>query len=82
MKLTPADLSFTSPPDEAWPEIALRFTLSQAGVHTAIIGTTNPDNSRRNIAYAQKGPLAPHVVQKIRDAFGRANADGSWTGQT
>jgi aryl-alcohol dehydrogenase-like predicted oxidoreductase len=79
MKLTPADLGF--PPD-AWPEIALRFTLSVPGVHCAIIGTQNPENAKANIALAGKGALPDEVMTKIRDAFKRANPNGTWTGQT
>src|SRR5204862_2867736 len=56
MKLDPAPLGFTGPADEAWPELALRFTLSQPGVPSAIIGTTSPDNARKNIGCAGKGP--------------------------
>jgi len=82
MNLSPADLGSTAAAHEAWPEIALRFTLSHPGVHTAIIGTTNPDNARKNIEYAAKGSLPAEVVRKIRDAFRAANRDGSWTGQT
>ncbi len=80
--LDPAALGFAGPPDEAWPELALRFTLGQPGVHTAIIGTTNPDNARRNIAALENGPLPAHVMEQIRAAFRAANPDGSWTGQT
>jgi aryl-alcohol dehydrogenase-like predicted oxidoreductase len=70
--------------DESWAQIALRFTLSQPGLHTAIIGTTNPDNARANIAAASKGPLPADAVAKIRDAFARAQqaAGEKWTGQT
>ena len=82
MKLDPAKLGLGGPPAAAWPELALRFTLSQPGVHVAIIGTTNPENARGNIAAAEKGPLPAEVVQKIRDAFKAANPDGSWVGQT
>ena len=63
-------------------EVALRFTLGQPGVHCAIIGTTNPDNARRNIAYADNGPLSAEAVAKIREAFKRADPQGKWTGQT
>ncbi len=82
MNLKPQDLGFSGAPDQTWPEIALRFTLSIPGVHTAIIGTTNPDNARANIAYANKGPLPNDVVEKIRNAFTRASAGKGWTGQT
>jgi aryl-alcohol dehydrogenase-like predicted oxidoreductase len=68
--------------DSDWPEIALRFTLSQPGVHTAIIGTTNPANAQANLDAANKGPLPAPVVQKIRDAFRNADPSGSWMGQT
>ena len=80
MKLTPADLGFAGPAD--WPEIALRFTLSQPGVSCAIIGTQNPDNARGNIALAEKGPLPADVVRKIREAFHAADPGGTWAGQT
>jgi aryl-alcohol dehydrogenase-like predicted oxidoreductase len=79
LRLTPHDLGFSSEKD--WAEIALRFTLSQSGVHSAIIGTTNPDNARANIAAARKGPLPVETVKKIRDAFKHAAAEG-WPGLT
>lgn len=69
MGLNPQDLGFDGDPSRAWPEIALRFTLSQPGVHTAITGTTNPDNARANLQAAALGPLPDSVVQKIQDAF-------------
>lgn len=82
MKLNPAELGFTGDPDDAWPELALRFTLSHPGVHCAIIGTTNPQNARANIAAAEKGPLPPGVVEKIRQGFRAADPQAKWTGQT
>jgi aryl-alcohol dehydrogenase-like predicted oxidoreductase len=82
MDLDPAALGFPGDRDAAWPEIALRFTLSQPGVHTAIIGTTNPENARANLAAAGKGPLPADVVNKIRQAFRAADPQGEWTGQT
>jgi aryl-alcohol dehydrogenase-like predicted oxidoreductase len=62
-----------------WAEIALRFTLSHQGVHTAIIGTTNPDNARSNISHANKGPLPSDPVRKIREAFAKAS-NNQWPG--
>jgi aryl-alcohol dehydrogenase-like predicted oxidoreductase len=81
LKLDPAALGISGPAQQAWPELALRFTLSQPGVHCAIIGTTNPDNAKANLAAAEKGPLPPEVVRKIREAFRRADPQGAWVGQ-
>ena len=81
MNLDPASLGISGPPNQAWPELALRFTLSQPGVHTAIIGTTNPANAQANIAAAEKGALPPQVVENIRSAFSQADAQRQWTGQ-
>lgn len=82
MKLTPGDRGFSGDPATAWPELALRFALSQPGMHVAIVGTTNPINAQRNLEYAAKGPLSTEVVQKIREAFRQANANGDWKGLT
>ena len=84
LDITPMELGLEGPPEERWPEIALRFALSQPGVHTAIIGTTNPDHVRRNLAAASQGPLPEDVVQTLVGRFRSAeSADGeNWTGQT
>ena len=52
--------------------------------HSAIIGTTRPENAERNIQHAEKGPLPPEVVKKISFAFEKAQAaaGGGWSGQT
>jgi aryl-alcohol dehydrogenase-like predicted oxidoreductase len=81
MRLNPAGLGIAGPLEQAWPELALRFTLSQPGIHTAIIGTTNPANARANIEAAEKGALPQGVVDRIRAAFGRADPDRQWAGQ-
>lgn len=82
--LDPAALGFDGRPEEVWPEIALRFVLSWPGVHTAIVGTTNPANARSNLAAAEKGPLPAEVLDRIRDAFrrGAADSDDGWPGLT
>jgi aryl-alcohol dehydrogenase-like predicted oxidoreductase len=80
MALSAKDLGFE---ESDWPEIALRFTLSQPGVSTAIIGTTNPDNAMRNIKAADKGPLPAEVLEKIKAAFQAAQSAGGdkWEAQ-
>jgi aryl-alcohol dehydrogenase-like predicted oxidoreductase len=81
MRLNPTDLGIAGPPEQAWPELALRFTLSQPGVHTAIIGTTNPANARANLAAAEKGSLPQATIDRIRAAFRQADPDRQWIGQ-
>ncbi len=81
MGLKAGDLGFA---DSAWPEVALRFTLTMEGVHCAIVGTTSERSLDANVAAAAKGPLAAEVVKRIRAAFAAAQqASGqTWTGQT
>lgn len=80
MNLSPTDVGFDNDGSDCWAEMALRFTLAQPGLHTAIIGTTNPENARRNIALASKGPLPPEAVAQIRQAFRDADPSGKWNG--
>jgi aryl-alcohol dehydrogenase-like predicted oxidoreductase len=82
LDLQPADVAFPGEPEAAWPELALRFTLSFPEVHSAIIGTTNPAHAQRNIAYAERGPLPAEVVAKIRAAFKHADPVGAWPALT
>ena len=77
MRLDPAQFGVNS-----WSELALRFTLSQPGVTTAIVGTTNPANARANAEAAAKGPLSTDVIDRIRDAFRKANPQKDWIGLT
>ncbi len=83
MAITPQDLGFPGEAAQAWPEIALRFTLAQPGLSTAIIGTTKASHVETNIAAAAKGPLPENCVTELRAAFQRAEAAAGeqWLGQ-
>jgi aryl-alcohol dehydrogenase-like predicted oxidoreductase len=59
---------------------ALRFTLSQAGVHTAIVGTTKPGRWRENADMLAAGALPQDEIDKIRARW-REVADESWGGE-
>jgi len=81
MAITPEDLGHSV---DAWPEIALRFTLSQPGLSCAIVGTTKASHVATNLAAAAKGPLLADEVAALRAAFQKAEAVAgeTWLGQT
>jgi len=61
---------------------ALRFTLAQEGVSTAIVGTKNPERWAANAKMlTELGPLDPAEIAKIRVRW-KAVAPPSWIGQT
>jgi hypothetical protein len=60
--------------------IALRFTLSVPGVHTAIVGTANPDRWRKNAELARLGALPADQFESIRSRW-KETAKSDWTGQ-
>ena len=59
---------------------ALRFTLAQPGVATAIVGTTKPDRWAANARLLESGPLPASEIQRIRERW-RAVASAEWVGQ-
>ena len=61
-------------------ELALRFTLSQPGVSTMIVGTTRPGRWQENADMVRKGALDDGQVKAIRDRW-HAVADKDWVGQ-
>jgi hypothetical protein len=60
--------------------IALRFTLSAPGVHTAIVGTTKPERWQQNAALLATGALPAAQLEAIRARW-RQVAGASWEGQ-
>jgi aryl-alcohol dehydrogenase-like predicted oxidoreductase len=61
--------------------IALRFTLSVPGTHTAIVGTAKPERWQENARMLEAGPLPPETFQAIRDRWEEI-APRTWIGQT
>ena len=61
--------------------IALRFTLSVPGVHTAIVGTGKPERWSENARLLQDGPLPENDFQAIRHRWEEV-APRTWIGQT
>jgi aryl-alcohol dehydrogenase-like predicted oxidoreductase len=80
-RLQKLDYEFLRTQPEHAASIALRFTLSQAGVHTAIVGTANPTRWRQNAALLAAGPLDADLVASIRKRWKEA-AGGDWVGLT
>jgi aryl-alcohol dehydrogenase-like predicted oxidoreductase len=61
-------------------EIAMRFTASQPGVHTMIVGTKQPGRWKSNAALLDAGPLPQDQIHAIRKRW-KELADESWVGQ-
>jgi aryl-alcohol dehydrogenase-like predicted oxidoreductase len=59
---------------------ALRFTAALPGVHTLVVGTTQPGRWRENAALLEAGPLPSAAFEAIRARW-REVADASWVGQ-
>jgi aryl-alcohol dehydrogenase-like predicted oxidoreductase len=60
--------------------IALRFTLSVPGVHTAIVGTKRPERWAENAKLLEAGPLSKPEFEEIRLRW-EEYAPRTWIGQ-
>jgi aryl-alcohol dehydrogenase-like predicted oxidoreductase len=60
--------------------MALRFTLSAPGVHTAIVGTKKPARWGENARLLEAGPLRDSEFQAIRERWEEC-APRTWIGQ-
>lgn len=61
--------------------IALRFTLGQPGVTTAIVGTTKPDRWKANARHVAAQPSDGEIFNRIRARWQEV-AGPDWVGQT
>jgi len=79
-RLQKLDYDFLRTEPENAAAIALRFTLSVPGVHTAIVGTANPTRWRQNAALLAAGPLDDARIASIRARW-KSVAGADWVGQ-
>lgn len=47
-------------------KLAVQFSISHPGIATTLVGTANPDNIRKNIAYAE-APMEHELLAKVRE---------------
>ena len=51
-------------------EFVLRFTLSHPDLSSTIVGTSNPEHLRANLAIAAKGPLPDDLYAEVKKNLG------------
>jgi len=76
MGLSPQAIGF----DGSWVELALRFTVWQANVHSAIVGSKDLQHIYDDIEMIERGPLPENVFTAIRELW-KQHDDGTWVGQ-
>ncbi len=79
-RLQALDFDFTRGPLSEAVETALRFTVFQPGLSTAIVGTSSPGRWAENAKSVAKGPLPAELMASIRARW-KERAGSDWTGQ-
>jgi aryl-alcohol dehydrogenase-like predicted oxidoreductase len=79
-RLRELDYDFLKGNMEQAVSVALSFTLNVPGVHTAIVGTTQPGRWKQNADLLAAGPLPADQFEAIRACW-RAVARPDWIGQ-
>jgi aryl-alcohol dehydrogenase-like predicted oxidoreductase len=79
-RLRRLDYAFLRDAPDAAVATALRFTLGVPSVHTAIVGTRQPERWQQNAALLAAGALPPGEFEQIRSRW-REVAKHTWDGQ-
>lgn len=79
-RLRKLDYDFLEHDLEKSISIALRFTLSAPGVHTAIVGTTKPDRWIQNAKLLAAAPQDKKIFNEISERW-EERAPRTWIGQ-
>ncbi len=79
-RLLKLDYDFLKSDLDAAISTALRFTLAVPGVHTAIVGTRDPERWRKNAALLTAGPLPAAQFEAIRARW-QSIAPTDWLGE-
>ena len=61
-------------------EFVLRFTLTHPACHTTIVGTTNLDHLRANVAASKAGPLSPGVYSLVKERLAQIGEEPEGSG--
>lgn len=79
-RLQKLNYDFLNQEMDAALSVALRFTLGQSGVHTAIVGTSKPGRWKSNAALLDAGPLSTEQVNAIRTRWSQV-VEADWVGR-
>ena len=79
-RLTRLAYPFAENPVNEAAATAMRFTASQPGVHTMIVGTKQPGRWKSNAELLNAGPLPQDEIDAIRKRWAEV-ADKTWVGQ-
>ena len=68
--------------ESSWLETALRFTVFEPGITTAIIGTSRPEHLALNQQLIERGPLPADRVSQLKERFTECDVTFDYVSQT